>query len=656
MSPDDSKGPPGFSQQDAEAFRLLVSTVRDYAIFLLGTDGCVVSWNAGAVALYGYSADEITGEHFSRFYQDEAQQQQWPQHELKIAAEAGRFEDEGWRVRKDRSRFWANVVITALRDPGGKLLWFAKVTRDLTERRQYEQQLEQREEHLRSLIDGVRHYAIFTLDLEGVVTSWNAGAREIKGYEPDEVIGTNFSRFYTPDAVNRGWPQKVLQAAKEQGHCEDEGWRVCRDGSRFWANVVITALRNQSGDVVGYSKITRDLTERRRREEALTQSEERLRKQGEALENTLRRTREFIAMLSHELRNSLAPIRNAASLMARKRLDPPLERLRQMIDRQSAALSRIVEDLMDVSRVEQGIFSIECEPVLLTDVLTRAVEASRPLIEARRHAMQMPLPNEPIELLGDSVRLSQAFINLLNNAARYTAIGGRIDIFAEITGQTVTVRVADTGRGIEPELLDRVFEPFTQLAPNDKEARSGIGVGLSLVRRIVELHGGTVKAQSEGIGHGSEFIVTLPLVKAQTHPELESPKKVPRAVSPIRVLCVEAGGNELAGLVNAMGHTAAVAYDGAAALQVALTFRPHMALLDIDMPAVNGYELAARLHHEQRDPPPMLVALTGWGHDRDKQRAQDAGFQRYIAKPLTSEVLEGLLAACAPDVSDGRAV
>jgi len=641
---------------DGDIFRLLISNVRDFGILLIDVEGRIVGWHAGAPMLYGYSADEVMGTHISRFFTPEDNERGWPQQVLALAEAQGRLQGEGWRVRKDGSRLWVSGVITALRDPDGKLRGFATITRDMTEKRRQEDALHQSEERFRSIVEGVRDYAIFTLDPDGNVTSWNAGARQIKGYESDEIIGSHFSRFYTPEAIQRGWPQHELAVAKEQGRFEDEGWRIRKDGSHFWANVVITALRNASGTLVGYSKITRDLTERHRREEALTQSEERLHKHGEALEDTVQRMRDFIAIASHEMQNSLVPIQLAASLMAQKQLDRRVEHLRQTIDRQSALLTRIVEDLLDLNRTERGQFSIQRERVLLTDVLSGAIEASRPLIEARAHALQTQWPKEPTELLGDAQRLTQVFINLLNNAARYTAIGGSISVIVETTAADVTVFVADTGKGIAPELLERVFDPFTQLAPRDTDSQGGLGLGLALVRRIVELHGGTVEARSAGIGHGSEFIVTLPLMKSATRPAGEIRKQGLASTQSVRILCVDDNqtvADGYARLLEGMGHKTQVAYDGEGALRTARTFRPEMVLLDIDMPGMNGYEVAQRLLERQDGPSPKIVALTGWGRDSDKQRAQDAGFHRYVVKPLTREALESLLAGFAPNGTSG---
>jgi PAS domain S-box-containing protein len=637
---------------DDEAFRLLTSNIRDYGILLIDTTGHIVGWHAGAASLYGYSSGEAIGEHISRFFTPEDNERGWPQQVLAIAEAQGSLEGGGWRVRKDGSRFWVSGVITALRDSSGKLQGFATLTRDTTETRRQEEALRQSEERFRSIVEGVSDYAIVTLDPDGNVTSWNAGARQLNGYEPDEIIGSSFSRFFTPEAVQRGWPQHELEVAREQGRFEDEGWRVRKDGSHFWASVVITPLKNAAGDLVGYSKITRDLTERHRREEALTQSEERLRKHSEAMGDAVQRMRDFIAVVSHELRNSLGPMQLAASLMATRGLDPLFEHLPQTIDRQSALLARMVDDLMDLNRVERGQLSIVPEPLLLADVLGGALETSRQLIEARGHALQTHWPKEPITLLGDAVRLTQVFVNLLNNAARYTAIGGHISVLVGTTGTDVTVKVADTGKGIAPELLERVFEPFIQLAPRDQDARGGLGVGLALVRRIVDLHGGTIRALSRGVGRGSEFVVTLPLMRSATRPVHEVSKAGLSAARGVRVLCVDDERhlvNTLARLLKAMGHEAQVAYDGGMALGAAQTFQPEIVLLDIDMPGMNGYQVARRLIEQQRDTPPRMVALTGWARESDQQRAQDAGFYRYVVKPVTRKTLESLLEDFPPD-------
>ncbi len=260
-----------------DLFRLMVENVRDYAIFMLDVAGRVATWNVGAQRIKGYSAEEIVGQHFSRFYVPEDVQARKPERELQVAAAEGRCEDEGWRVRKDGSRFWANVVITAFRSADGALLGFAKVTRDLTGRHRAEQALRETEERFRLLVDGASDYALFMLDPAGRVVSWNAGAERITGYSPHEILGQHISRLYPPQDAQAGKPERGLQLAAVEGRWEDEGWRVRKDGSRFWANVVVTALRSTDGALLGFAKLTRDLTERRRAETVLRQNEERLR-------------------------------------------------------------------------------------------------------------------------------------------------------------------------------------------------------------------------------------------------------------------------------------------------------------------------------------------------------------------------------------------
>ncbi|HEX2543383.1 MAG TPA: PAS domain S-box protein, partial [Ramlibacter sp.] len=275
-----------------QRLQLLIEAVTDYGIFMLDPEGHIISWNTGAQKLKGWTRDEILGKHFSIFYPQEAVSTGWPQEELRLAKLRGRFEDEGWRLRKDGSRFWANVVITALFGPMGELSGFAKVTRDLTERRRHEEELRASEERVRLLVGSVADYAIFMLDPQGIVQSWNTGAQNIKGYTAAEIIGKHFSVFYSPEDQVSGKAEKELAAAREHGRVEDEGWRVRKDGTLFWANVVVSAIYGPDGGLRGYAKVTRDMSERRRLEE---------------LEQSSRRMNEFLAMLAHELRNPLAP-------------------------------------------------------------------------------------------------------------------------------------------------------------------------------------------------------------------------------------------------------------------------------------------------------------------------------------------------------------
>ena len=490
--------PPEVTDAD---FRLLVSSVQDYAIFLLDPQGCIASWNAGARLIKGYEPEEIVGQHFSVFYPIERVREGWPEQELKLALAHGRIEDEGWRVRKDGSMFWASVIITALYDDDGKHRGFAKVTRDLSDRRMHEELLRQSEERFRLMVESVRDYAIFMLDPTGNVVSWNLGAEVNKGYLAEEIIGEHFSRFYPPEVVERGWPEHELRMALRDGRFEDEGWRVRKDGTRFWANVVITALFGPDGTHRGFAKVTRDMTQQRR---------------IDALEDEGRQLTRFLAVLGHELRNPMAAIGNAVSVMELEpELPSRLARMRDVLGRQVGHLRRLVDDLLDVGRIVSGKVHLERNPLLLQDVLNDAVEGVKPVMDARHHDFVRDLAPRPLWVQGDRVRLVQVVSNLLHNAAKFTPDGGRIELALRDAGEAAEISVRDNGPGIAQEHLKQVFELFAQVDGDDTaRPHGGMGIGLSLVHQMVTAHDGEVSAFSTGEpGQGAEFVVRLPLLE-----------------------------------------------------------------------------------------------------------------------------------------------
>jgi CheY-like chemotaxis protein len=326
---------------------------------------------------------------------------------------------------------------------------------------------------------------------------------------------------------------------------------------------------------------------------------------------------------------------------------PAVEQLRQTIDRQSEFLSEILDDLLDVNCIEHGSFSVQLQPLQLNDVLSSAVEAGRPLIEACSHSLHTDWPAGPIYVLGDRTRLTQVFINLLTNASKYTTAGGQISLRMEADGAKTTVCVKDTGSGIPPQLLESIFNPFTRGESSDGSTKRGLGLGLAIGRRIIEMHHGTLQARSDGVGLGSEFVVTLPLAKEGLRSEVHG--SGPASARIARILAVSENlelAKNVVGLLEARGHNAQIASDAAAALSVSQTFRPDIVLVDMDAAGPGGgYELAGRLREQQRDAQPMLVALTDWAHESDQQRALDAGFKRYLLKPITREALDDVLAA-----------
>ena len=532
--------------------RLLVDGVQDYAIFALDPKGYVLSWNPGAERVKGYTADEVIGKHFSLFYPRDLVAQGFPDFELRTAANTGRFEDEGWRVRKDGTRFWANVIITALRSVDGTLLGFAKVTRDLTQRRDAEHALRRSEEIFRLLVSGVKDYAIFMLDPLGRIETWNEGAQRIKGYRPDEIIGESFEKFYPPADIAAGKPARELEIAFQVGKYEEEGWRVRQDGTTFWASVLITAVRNQAGELVGYAKVTRDLTERRAaerraildaqkvaaqeaervaaevRERELRGFADELQRHATALEARGREAAEaqrraddanrvksqFLASMSHELRTPLNAIGGYADLLTMGLSGPVTpEQIEQLgrIKRSQQYLLGIINDILNFSRIEAGQLTYDIGPVLVRPILDAVTQMVAPQLIAK--SLQL----RPIRCQGDLVawadraKVEQILVNLVSNAMKFTSAGGSVGISSElVTGDRVAIRVRDTGCGISPEHQRVIFEPFVQVGRSLTSASQGTGLGLAISRDLAIGMGGDLVVEST-VNVGSIFTLMLPL-------------------------------------------------------------------------------------------------------------------------------------------------
>ena len=512
---------------DGDIFRLLVDSTRDYAIFLLDPEGNIASWNEGARRIKGYERDEVVGRHFSIFYPPEAVAENWPQTELHAAARDGRFEDEGWRVRKDGTRFWASVIITALRDSTGALVGFGKVSRELTERRLTELALRESEERFRMLVDSTVDYAIFMLSPEGLVSSWNAGAKRIKGYDADEIIGRHFSTFYTPEAVAVGWPDYELREAERAGRFEDEGWRVRRDGTLFWANVVITPIRGGDGTLRGFSKVTRDMTERKANEERIDklrlELEARVKELGAANRELSQKSAEnesFVYSVSHDLRSPLvnlqgfsqeltltgaelekvlssptvpAAIQQKAISLVRDELGESVTFIRNAVRH----LGSIVDGLLRLSRVGRVEYSVE--PVDLSAVVADILSAMHSTIGAAGVTVDVgALPT----IMADRTAVGQIVANIVDNAIKHVdpARPGRIEISSSTTDPPV-LSIRDHGVGIPPEYQPKIFKVFQQV--HQSSAR-GEGMGLAMVHRIVERHGGRIWFESSP-GTGTTF-------------------------------------------------------------------------------------------------------------------------------------------------------
>lgn len=611
-----------------ERFRLLVEAVVDYGIFMLDPDGRIVSWNAGAERLKQYRRDEVIGRHFSLFYPPEAISAGWPDEELRRAKELGRFEDEGWRLRKDGTMFWANVVITALVGEDGQLDGYAKVTRDLTERRRHEEVLRESEQRFRLLIESVTDYAIFMLDKSGRIASWNPGAEKIKGYSSAEVIGRHFSIFYTSEDIKVDKPTYELETSLAVGRVEDEGWRVRKDGTAFWANVVITPVYDADHVLHGFAKVTRDMTQHRRLEE---------------LQNSSQRMTQFLAMLAHELRNPLAPMRNAVALMQLEPMTSPVVRnSRDIIDRQLTQVTRLVDDLLDAGRMTSGKIRLKKERILYNQVIANAIETVRALADARRHNLVLDLPTVEVYLNVDGVRLAQVLQNLLLNAIKFTPDGGRISLSVRLEHNHVYTTVDDNGVGLSKAAKDEIFELFSQGDGEAAARESGLGIGLTLAKALVEMHGGVLSVLSDGPGMGSRFMFFLPDPQI-----LESIDDTADPRSSLRCLVVDDNrdaADTLAQLVRMMGCTVKTAYSGPSGLELAGGFSPEVVLLDLGMPGMDGFEVCRRLRKETHGKEMFIAAVTGYNSDQDIVRTSAAGFDDHFAKPLELATLLKMIA------------
>ncbi|HEX8435521.1 PAS domain-containing sensor histidine kinase [Archangium sp.] len=489
----------------AHQLRLLIDSVQDYAIFTLDPHGHISSWNAGAERIKGYRAEEILGQHFSRFYPPEDVARGKPQSGLQAAAREGRFEDEGWRVRKDGTLFWANVVITALHDEKGQVSGFGKVTRDLTTRKQAEEGLRQSEERFRLLVESVKDYAIFMLDLDGRVVTWNAGAERIKGYRTEEILGQHFSHFYPPEDVARGKPQRELELATREGRFEDEGWRVRKDGTLFWANVVITALHDEHGTPRGFAKVTRDFTSRKQAEEE---------RELHRLREAVRARDEFLSVASHELKTPLTPLQlkltgllrlienNPEAALSGARVARDLDVAR----RQVRKLAELIDDLLDVSRISTGRLQLQRSPMNLSALAREVVARYAPQATQAGGRVEVEAP-PAIVGTWDTRRLEQVVTNLLTNALKYGA-GKPIHVRVSTEAGEAVLTVRDEGIGIAPEHHPSIFERFVR-AVTDRHY-GGLGLGLFIAQQVVEAHDGSIHVQS-ALGQGATFTVRLPL-------------------------------------------------------------------------------------------------------------------------------------------------
>lgn len=658
-------------RQGAEVFQLLVASVRDYAVFMLDPAGRVATWNSGARMIKGYAPEEIIGRHFSTFYSKEDVRSGKPEHQLRMARERGSFEDEGWRIRKDGTRFWASVVITAVYDAQNELRGFAKITRDITERRRAEEELRQSGEVFQLLVSSVRDYAIFMLDPQGRIATWNSGARAIKGYEAEEIIGRHMSAFYSEEDVRNGKPERELATARERGSVEDEGWRIRKDGTRFWANVVITAVYDLRGELRGFAKVTRDITERKKAEETqlalLDQREARIGAEEErrgaeasylAAQQANRSKDEFLMTLSHELRTPMTCILGWARMLPMMRPgDPMFNDAAESIAAAAQLQARLIDDILDVSRIVSGKLRLIPAPVDASGLILNAVDSVNASAAARQITVTTTLAPDLGTLIVDATRIQQIVWNLLTNAVKFTPREGTVLVSALRTASNVQIAITDSGEGIDPQFLPHVFEPFRQAESPQTRVHGGLGLGLSIVRHIAEAHGGTVAALSEGRGKGATFTVTLP-VHAVTSPR-DAVKSAMGGdtflhggrLRGMKIIVVDDDAESrkvVTVVLRAAGANVVPLESATAALDAVEQHPPDLVITDIAMPEIDGYAFARALRERDSDRSLRIVALSAFPAAMEEKDRFDA----YLSKPIDPFRLVDEIARIASCVSD----
>ncbi|MEX3936240.1 PAS domain S-box protein [Paraburkholderia phymatum] len=630
--------------------RLVLDTTHD-AFVCTDTDGSIIDWNDAATRTFGYARDAVMGRaildtlfparcktRYALLDVFRLAQEHGAEHGMESGAgsaetkessgHASRSRTELVARRIDGTEFPAEVSMCPVQFDGrAELAYFV---RDVTERFNA-RELDKR---FRVLVDAIKDYAITMLDAQGHITTWSAGSTQVMGYQSHEVVGEPAAMLYAPEDVTAGRPQRDLELAAREGRIEVEEWRMRKNGTIFWANVITTALRDPNGTLQGFAKITRDMSRRRRLEE---------------LESSSQRMSQFLALLGHELRNPLAPLRNAVSMLQLKSADHrAFVPEHELIDRQLSHLTRLVDDLLDAGRVTLGRVQIQPKPVSMQVIAQLSIEGSAPLLAARGQTLNVSLPDAPMYIEGDLTRMVQVVQNLLNNASKFSPEGASIGMHVFHSGRLVALRIADSGRGIDPDAIDAIFNLFVQETPTEEQAdKGGLGIGLTLARAIVDLHGGHIEAHSEGRGKGSEFTVWLPEYTQTVADEgTRDDEPTPAQHADLKVMVVDDNidsADSMAMLVGVLGHEAHAVYDGEAAIECAQTLQPNLVLLDLSMPKMTGFEALPHIRKALATPGTIIAAMTGLGTSEDRAKTEAAGFDLHLTKPVGLPELENVL-------------
>jgi PAS domain S-box-containing protein len=627
--------------QLAEMHRLMSEEVEDVAVFFMDPDGVIRTWNRAAEVMKGYPADEAIGQHLALLYTEEDRVRGWPEHNLGEARKHGFYKEETWRRKKDGSLFWARIALTALNDHTGQMIGFSKITVDLTDHKLLESCVKEREQTRRILRAANAGTWTWFPDQQEVEVCENF--LHLLGHQgiDTRLAFDHWLTFVDPQDQPKVATQLARAQAKRPGAPLAMEMRMRQvDGSNRWFHVHADWHREKEDSPWQLSGVNVDI-------HGLKTAEAELRDAVSRLKEADRRKDEFLAMLAHELRNPLAPIRSAAEVLRRTQLDEHrLRRTSEVIARQADHMTSLVDDLLDVSRVTRGLVELTHERIDVRHIIHDATEQVSPVIEARQHRLIVHHAPAAV-VVGDKKRLVQVVANLLNNAAKFTPEGGRVDLTTEVRNGEVLLSVVDNGIGMEPDTASRVFDLFAQAERTPDRAAGGLGLGLALVKSLVELHGGRVTCFSAGLGTGSTFTVCLPLAALEddVRGEMLQPGQA-HAAGPARITVVDDNvdaAEMMALLLEASGHDVTVEQSARQALEKSLQAPADIYLLDIGLPEIDGYELARRLRAQPETAGAVLIAVTGYGQEADRADALAAGFAHHLVKPVNPERLLALL-------------
>ncbi|HEX5715718.1 MAG TPA: PAS domain S-box protein [Thermoanaerobaculia bacterium] len=632
---------------ERERLRITLASIGD-AVISTDAEGRVTYLNGVAEALTGWSQAEAAGQPLPDIFHIVHEHTRQPVENpalrtLKEGRVVG-LANHSVLIARDGTERPIDDSAAPMLDESGTPVGAVLVFRDVSESRR----AEEAQARLAAIVESSDD-AIISKTLDSIIRTWNAGAERIFGYTAEEAVGRSVTLIIPPDRLDE--EREILGRLTRGERIEHyETLRMAKDGRLLDISLTVSPIRDGEGRVIGASKVARDVTQRKQAEDALQASEQRLRESVEALREADRRKDEFLALLAHELRNPLAPLRNGLQVMRLASGDAKaVAKLRDMMDRQLSHMVRLIDDLLDVSRFSRNKMELRRSRVLLADVLSSAVETARPVLEAAGHELTVSLPPEPVHLDADLTRLAQVFGNLLNNSAKYTERGGQIWLTATREGGEVQVAVRDNGIGIPASALPTIFDMFSQVDRSIERSTGGLGIGLALVKGLVETHGGSVEAASPGEDKGSTFTVRLPVLEERAESAPGTPAEVEPGFngSKRRILVVDDHRDSAASMalmLQLMGNEVHTAHDGVEAFESAERLRPQVVLMDVGMPRLNGYETTRRIREQPWGRDMIVIALTGWGQDVDRAKSKEAGCDGHLVKPVNLPDLEKILA------------